>query len=136
MRWQWRSSPFQAAAAEGEQRGGGASGSHAWARGAGAVRGCGRAVAARRLRDGGGGARAGERRRHSRVPAAVGPGGGEARRCKHQWGRAALVRALGWRGASRAGRAAYSGGGRVGRQRHGRVPASVMQKLKGKEAHE
>ena len=135
MRQQRRSSPFQAAAAGGEQRGGGASGSHAWARSAGAVRGWGRAVVVTRLRDGGD-ARAGERRRHSRVPAAVGPGGGEARRCKHQWGRAALVRALGWRGASRAGRAAYSGGGRVGRWRHGRVPASVMQKLKGKEAHE
>jgi len=77
MRQQRRSSPFQAAAADGEQRGGGASGSHAWARGAGAVRGWGRAVVATRLRDGGG-VRAGERRRHGRVPTEAEPGGGGA----------------------------------------------------------
>ena len=85
MTWrQQRSSPFQVAVAGGEQRVGGASGSHAWARGAGAVRGWGRAVVATRLCDGGG-ARAGEQRWHSRVPAAVRPGGGGARRCKYQW---------------------------------------------------
>ena len=98
-------------------------------------RGGGAEASAAVLLHDGGGARA--REAAARLgPAAVRSSGGEARRCKHQWGRAALVRALGWRGASRAGRAAYSGGGRVGRRRHGRVPASVMQKLKGKEAHE
>jgi len=51
-----------------------------------------------------GGAKQG--RRGAAVPAAVGPGGGGAKRCEHRYGRAALVLALAWQGAARAGRAA------------------------------
>jgi hypothetical protein len=43
-----------------------------------------------------GGAKQG--RRGAAVPAAVGPGGGGAKRCEHQYGRAAPVLALAWRG--------------------------------------
>jgi len=55
-----------------------------------------------------GGAKQG--RHGAAVPAAVGPGGGGAKRCEHQYGRAAPVLALAWRGAARAGRAACGGG--------------------------
>ena len=72
------------------------------------------------------------------VPATVGPGGGGAKRCEHQYGRAAPVLALAWRGAARAGRAACGGGEQLGRRRlTGEWPGGVVvQGGRGVEAAE